>query len=188
MAICAVVLFTTEKLSVDVIAVVVMSTLLVTQIITPDEGISGFSNKATITVAAMFIISAALFKTGAVSYLGAITSKIFNKSYWLGLITVAISVGFFSAFINNTPVVAIFIPILLKVAKDIKVSPSKLLMPMSFASMFGGICTLIGTSTNILVSSIAEEAGIKGFTMFEFAPIGIILFVIGMALYALVWD
>ncbi len=179
-AVCAVVLFTTEKLSVDVIAVVIMSTLLVTGIITPDEGISGFSNKATITVAAMFIISAALFKTGAVSYLGSITSKIFARNYWLGLLTVTISVGFFSAFINNTPVVAIFIPILLKVANDIKASPSKLLMPMSFASMFGGVCTLIGTSTNILVSSIAEEAGLRAFSMFEFAPIGLLLFLIGM--------
>ncbi|MDH3446372.1 MAG: SLC13 family permease, partial [Deltaproteobacteria bacterium] len=185
-AICAVVLFTTEKLSVDVIAVVIMSTLLVTQIITPDEGISGFSNRATITVAAMFIISAALFKTGAVSYLGSLTTTLFAKSYWLGLITVTIFVGFFSAFINNTPVVAIFIPILLGVAKDIKVSPSKLLMPMSFASMFGGICTLIGTSTNILVSSIAEEAGRPPFTMFELAPIGIVLFLIGMT-YMLVF-
>lgn len=178
-AICAVILFATEKLSVDVVAIVVMSTLLAFGIISPEEGISGFSNKATVTVAAMFIISAGLFKTGAVSYLGKITSDIFKKSYWLGLITVMIAVGFFSAFINNTPVVAIFIPILLGVSRDIKVSRSKLLMPMSFASMFGGICTLIGTSTNILVSSIAEQNGIAAFTMFEFAPLGIILFIIG---------
>lgn len=178
-AIVAVILFATEKLSVDVVAIVVMSTLLVSGIISPDEGISGFSNKATVTVGAMFIISAGLFKTGAVSYLGKITSDIFKRSYWLGMITVMIAVGFFSAFINNTPVVAIFIPILLGVSRDIHISPSKLLMPMSFASMFGGICTLIGTSTNILVSSIAESNGIPAFSMFEFAPIGIILFLIG---------
>ena len=176
----AVVLFATEKLSVDVVAIVVMSVLLVSGIILPEEGIAGFSNKATVTVAAMFIISAALFKTGAVSYLGKVTSAIFKKGYWLGLLAVTISVGFFSAFINNTPVVAIFIPILLGVARDTKVSTSKLLMPMSFASMFGGVCTLIGTSTNILVSSIAEESGQKAFSMFEFAPLGLILFAIGM--------
>lgn len=179
-AFCAVVLFATEKLSVDVIAIVVMATLLVSQIITPEQGISGFSNKATVTVAAMFIISAGLFKTGAVSYLGKVTSMVFKKGYWFGLIAVTVFVGFFSAFINNTPVVAIFIPILLGVAKDVKISPSKLLMPMSFASMFGGVCTLIGTSTNILVSSIAEESGLKAFSMFEFAPMGLILFGIGM--------
>ena len=179
-AVCAIVLFATEKLSVDVVAIVVMSILLISGIITPQEGISGFSNKATVTVGAMFIISAALFKTGAVSYLGKLTSDIFRKGYWLGLITVMIAVGFFSAFINNTPIVAIFIPILLGVARELKLSTSKLLMPMSFASMFGGVCTLIGTSTNILVSSVAEEYDLPAFSMFEFAPLGIILFTIGL--------
>ncbi|MGI8786931.1 MAG: SLC13 family permease [Pyrinomonadaceae bacterium] len=177
--VCAVILFATEKLSVDLIALLIMATLLLLGIVSPEEGISGFSNKATVTVAAMFIISAALFKTGAVSYLGKITSDIFKKNYWLGLVTVMISVGFFSAFINNTPVVAVFIPILLGVAKDIKISASKLLMPMSFASMFGGVCTLIGTSTNILVSSIAEKNGQPPFSMFEIAPLGLIMFAVG---------
>ncbi len=179
-AICAVVLFATERLSVDLIAMLIMATLLVFGIVTPEEGISGFSNKATITVAAMFIISAGLFKTGAVGYLGRVTVLVFKKNYWLGLITVMIAVGFFSAFINNTPVVAVFIPILLGVAKEIKVSASKLLMPMSFASMFGGVCTLIGTSTNILVSSLAEKEGQPPFSMFEIAPLGLIVFAAGM--------
>ena len=175
----AIILFVTEKLSVDLVALVIMATLLVAGIITPEESIAGFSNKATVTVAAMFILSAGLFKTGAVRYVGKITSDIFKKSYWLGLILVMLGVGFFSAFINNTPVVAIFIPILLGVSNDVKVSTSKLLMPMSFASMLGGICTLIGTSTNILVSSIAEKANQPAFTMFEFAPLGLILFAAG---------
>ena len=179
-AICAVVLFATEKLSVDLIALLIMATLLVSGVITPEEGISGFSNKATVTVAAMFVLSAGLFKTGAVSYLGKITSDIFKRSYWFGMVTVMIAVGFFSAFINNTPVVAIFIPILLGVAKDTKASASKLLMPMSFASMFGGVCTLIGTSTNILVSSLAERQGQPAFSMFEIAPLGLIMFSVGM--------
>ncbi len=178
-ALGAVVLFATEKLSVDVIALLIMGTLLVTGIITAEEGIAGFSNKATVTVAAMFVLSAGLFKTGAVSYLGKITADIFKRSYWLGLVTVMFAVGFFSAFINNTPVVAVFIPILLGVAKEIKASASKLLMPMSFASMFGGVCTLIGTSTNILVSSIAEERGQPAFSMFEIAPLGLVMFAVG---------
>ena len=179
-AVCAVILFATEKLSVDLIALLIMATLLISGVITPEEGISGFSNKATVTVGAMFVLSAGLFKTGAVSYLGKITSDIFRRNYWFGMITVMFAVGFFSAFINNTPVVAIFIPILLGVAKDIKTSASKLLMPMSFASMFGGVCTLIGTSTNILVSSIAERQGQPAFSMFEIAPLGLIMFAVGM--------
>ncbi len=83
-----------------------------------------------------------------------------------------VAVGFFSAFINNTPVVAVFIPILLGVAKETKASISKLLIPMSFASVFGGVCVLIGTSTNILVNSIAEQRGQPAFTMFEIEPLG----------------
>ncbi|MFZ1700831.1 MAG: SLC13 family permease [Pyrinomonadaceae bacterium] len=178
-AIGAVILFATEKLSVDLIALLIMASLLLLGIINSEEAIAGFSNKATITVAAMFIISAGLFKTGAVSYLGTLTTLVFKKNYWLGMITVMFAVGFFSAFVNNTPVVAVFIPILLGVAKEIKASASKLLMPMSFASMFGGVCTLIGTSTNILVSSIAEEKGQPAFGMFEIAPLGLIMFVVG---------
>ncbi|CAN5140391.1 SLC13 family permease [soil metagenome] len=185
-AICAVILFATEKLSVDLIALLIMAALLISGVITPEEGISGFSNKATVTVAAMFVLSAGLFKTGAVSYLGKITSDFFKRSYWFGMVTVMIAVGFFSAFINNTPVVAIFIPILLGVAKDIKTSASKLLMPMSFASMFGGVCTLIGTSTNILVSSLAERQGQPAFSMFEIAPLGLIMFSVGMTYMLLV--
>ena len=175
----AVVLFATEKLSVDLVAISIMATLLLLQIIDPKEAISGFSNQATVTVAAMFVISAALFKTGAVSHLGKITSQVFNQNYWLGLIGVMIAVGIFSAFINNTPVVAIFIPIMLGVARDIQASPSKLLMPLSFASMFGGVCTLLGSSTNILVSSIAVDLDQPAFSMFEFAPLGLIMFAIG---------
>ena len=176
---CAVILFATEKISVDLVAITVMAALIVLGIISPIEAISGFSNQATVTVAAMFIISAGLFKTGAVNYLGKVASDIFKRSYWLGLISMMFAVAFFSAFINNTPVVAIFIPILLGVAKDLKRSTAKLLMPLSFASMFGGVCTLIGSSTNILVSSIAEELNQPAFSMFEFAPLGLIMFVIG---------
>ncbi len=179
-AIGAVILFATEKLSVDLVALLIMASLLSLGIIKSDEAIAGFSNKATVTVAAMFVLSAGLFKTGAVSYLAKLTTIVFKKNYWLGLITVMVSVAFFSAFINNTPVVAVFIPILLGVAREIKASASKLLMPMSFASMFGGVCTLIGTSTNILVSSIAEERGQPAFSMFEIAPLGLIMFTVGM--------
>ncbi len=185
-AICAVVLFATEKLSVDLIAMLIMGTFLIFGIVSPDEGISGFSNKATVTVAAMFIISAGLFKTGAVSYLGKFTADLFKRNYWLGMISVMVAVGFFSAFINNTPIVAVFIPVLLGVAKEIKASASKLLMPMSFASMFGGVCSLIGTSTNILVSSIAEERGQPAFSMFEIAPLGLMMFAVGLVYMLLI--
>lgn len=172
-------LFVTEKLRVDLVALIAMGLLLLSGIISPAQGLSGFSNTATVTVGAMFILSAGLFKTGAVTFLGSAVSRAFQKGFWTGIIIVMIVVGALSAFINNTPVIAIFLPILLGVARDTGISASRILMPVSFASMFGGVCTLIGTSTNILVSSIAEKNGLRPFTMFEFAPLGIVMFIVG---------
>lgn len=176
----AVILFASEKIPTDLTAILIMSILLLTGIITPQEGVSGFSNSATVTVGAMFILSAALRETGAVNYLGVLSSRIFKFNFWVGLIGTMIAVGFASAFINNTPVVAIFIPILLGVSMDNKIGAARLLMPISFASMFGGVCTLIGTSTNIIVSSIAVQHGFPAFTMFEFTPLGLVFFAVGM--------
>lgn len=175
----AVFLFVSERLRVDLVALLVMGLLLLTGIITPSQGLSGFSNSATITVASMFILSAGLFKTGAVSFLGNFVSRVFESGFWIGIFAVMVVVGVLSAFINNTPVIAIFLPILLGVSRDTGISVSKILMPVSFASMFGGVCTLIGTSTNILVSSIAEKSGLRAFTMFEFAPLGVLMFLVG---------
>ncbi len=175
----AVFLFVTEKLRVDLVALLVMALLLLSGIISPSQGLSGFSNAATITVGAMFVLSAGLFKTGAVSFLGDFVSRVFNSGFWIGIFSVMVVVAVLSAFINNTPVIAIFLPILLGVARETGISASKILMPVSFASMFGGVCTLIGTSTNILVSSIAEKNGLRPFTMFEFAPLGLLMFLFG---------
>ncbi len=175
----AVVLFATEKLSVDLVALMLMSALLLSGIITTGEGLSGFSNTATVTVAAMFILSAGLFKTGAVNFAGVLLAQLGKRSIWLVLGMVMLVVGTLSAFINNTAAVAIFLPVMLSVARDIGISPSKLLMPLSFASMFGGVCTAIGTSTNILTSSIAERRGQEPFGMFEMMPLGVVFFLCG---------
>lgn len=182
----AIILFATEKIAVDLTAIIIMGILLLSGIITPDEGISGFSNPATITVGAMFIVSAALRQTGAVNYLGLISSRIFRFNFWIGLVGTMVTVGVVSAFINNTPVVAVFIPIILGVAMDNKLNPSKLLMPVSFASMFGGVCTLVGTSTNILVSAIAVQHGLEPFSMFQFSSLGIVFFATGILYMTLI--
>jgi len=179
-------LFVTEKFPVDLVALMVMATLLVSRIISLEEGISGFSNTATVTVAAMFVISAGLFKTGALKVISFGLERIGRHSFWVALIAMMLIVGVISAFVNNTATVAIFMPIVLGVAREANVSPSKLLMPLSFASIFGGACTLIGTSTNILVNSIAERDGIGSFGMFEFTPIGLMIFFVGMLYMVLV--
>jgi di/tricarboxylate transporter len=176
----AILLFAFEKMPVDLTAITVMAVLLLTGIITAEEGISGFSNPATITVGAMFIISAALTKSGALVYVGTLASRLFKFGFVPAMIIMMISASLFSAFINNTPIVAVFIPIMLKIAYENNISPSKLLMPLSFASIFGGVCTLIGTSTNILVSSIAVQYGEPAISMFELSPLGLVFFVIGI--------
>ena len=176
----AVILFATERLPVDVVALVVMSALLLSGIVTPVEGLAGFSNPATVTVGAMFILSAALSKTGALNSVGALLVRLGRRSFWLALVSMMLFVGAVSAFANNTAAVAVFMPIMLSLARDINVSPSKLLMPLSFASMFGGVCTLLGTSTNILVSSIAEQHGQAPFGMFELTPFGLVIFGVGL--------
>ncbi len=176
----AIVLFATEILSVDIVALIIMVTLIVSGVISPTEGVSGFSNSATITVASMFILSAALFKSGAVVGLGNKLAELFQYNFWIAILATMLVVGIISAFINNTPVVAIFIPILAGAAAKSGHSLGRMLMPLSFASMFGGVCTLIGTSTNILVSGIAAENGLEPFSMFEMTKLGVIFFGTGI--------
>ena len=178
----AVVLFATEWLSIDLVALLIMLTLILTGIITPDEGVAGFSNRATITVAFMFILSAALLKTGALQVLAHRLSNTFRYNFSSGMILMMLLVAVVSAFINNTPIVAVFIPVMIQIAHASGQSPSKMLIPLSYASIFGGVCTLIGTSTNILVSGIAEKHGAAAISMFDMAPMGLI-FLAGGVLY-----
>lgn len=174
----AVVLFATEKLPVDIVALLVTAVLLITGVVTLEEGIAGFSSPAVITVACMFVLSAGLQKTGALGTIGSILSSGARGKSLLCLLIIAMVVPI-SAFINNTAAVAVLLPLVIGAANVGKIPASKLLIPLSFASQFGGVCTLIGTSTNLLVNSIAERSGVEGFNMFEFAPLGISLTIIG---------
>jgi di/tricarboxylate transporter len=184
LVVSAVILFATERLPVDLTALVIMGAMLLSGIIMPQDAIGGFSNPATVTVGAMFVLSAGLFKTGAVNILGGLLGRVGRKSFWLVLIVMMLMVGTLSAFINNTAAVAIFLPVVLAIARDCGFSAARMLMPLSFASMFGGVCTLIGTSTNILVSSIAERHGLDPIGMFETTALGLIFFAAG-SLYML---
>lgn len=178
--IVAVFLFATEKLPIDLVGLLILVVLVVSGVLTPDEGVRGFSNQATLTVAAMFVLSAALFKTGGVNLIGPRLAQLIKYNSTLGLAAMMISVAIISAFINNTPVVAVFIPVIIKAAEASKHSPSKFLIPLSYATIFGGTCTLIGTSTNILVSGIAVQSGLPALTMFDFAPMGLVFLVVGI--------
>ena len=169
-----------EKLSLDLAAMLAFSLLLVTGILTPAEAFGVFSNDAAITVACMFILSAALERTGVIDAIGHWLNRLVGKSDWSVLLVVLPVVALISAFINNTPVVVVFMPILISLAASRKLKPSKLLIPLSFASIFGGTCTLIGTSTNILVSSTAAQMGQAPLGMFELARLGLILTAAGV--------
>jgi len=176
----ALILFTTEALSIDLVALLIVVVLALGGVITPAEGVQGFSNPATITVAFMFILSAALLKTGALQVLGYRLSTVFRENFSLGLISMMLLIAVISAFVNNTPVVAVFIPVVVQIAHTAGRNPAQMLIPLSFASIFGGVCTLIGTSTNILVSGIAADNGLDEFSMFQLTPMGLILLSVGI--------
>ena len=189
----AVALFVSERYPSALVAMMVLAGLMLVALLLPwlpwirpdrwitlEEGVSGFSNPGVIVVAAMFVLSAGLQATGAVAWLGPWLARMARYPVLLvaGLLLV---VSLVSAFINNTAAVAIFLPVVLTACARSGLAPSRVLIPLSYASQFGGVCTLIGTSTNLLVSSISERGGHGAFHLFEFAPLGLILTVTGLA-------
>lgn len=176
----AIVLFFTEKFTIDTVAIGVMVAFLLTGILNVEEGLSGFSNPATITVAAMFVVSAAIFNTGLLDSFTHKLSTQAGKGQTHLLFALMLSAGFLSAFISDTAVVALLMPAVIKLKKTDGINPSKLLMPLSFGALMGGICTLLGTSTNILVSGIAEKAGLPSFGVFEMSLMGLVFFATGI--------
>ena len=177
-----VVLFVSEKYRLDIVAMLGLGVLLALGLVTLEDGFSGFSNPATLTVAAMFVLSAGLQKTGATAVVGRMMVR-FSRNHFAALVVIMVAVTVMSAFVNNTAAVAVFIPLVTILATRRKIAASKLLIPLSYASQFGGVCTLIGTSTNLLVSSISAEAGYGEFSMFEFSRMGLILFAAGVAYF-----
>ncbi len=172
----SVVLFVSEVFRVDIVALMVLSAVMACGLASPAEALAGFSNPATITVAAMFVLSAGLDRTGTLNPLSDWIAKLIRtKGTVISLFALTAVTGLVSAFINNTAAVAIFLPAVMSATKEAKVSPSRFLLPLSFVSMAGGTITLIGTSTNLLVNSVAVSHGIREFGFFEFAPLGFVL-------------
>jgi di/tricarboxylate transporter len=168
-----------EKLSVDVTAMCIMALLALTGILSPVEAVAGIANPAVITVGAMFLISRGLIRTGAVDYLSAKVITIARGRAKMAMLLVLLTAAVSSAFINNTPVVVLFIPVLISMCCRFGYSPSKYLITLSYVSILAGTSTLIGTSTNILVSDLSGQYGFEPFSMFELAPLGVPLAVAG---------
>ncbi len=173
--------FVREKMPPDIVALCAVGVLLVTGILSTADVLSVFSNPAPFTIAAMFVLSAALERTGVIDGLGRLVSRAGGHSPLLSVVLLLCSVMFLSAFINNTPVVVILTPVVIGLAHAIGVLPSKLLIPLSFASIFGGSTTLIGTSTNLLVDGVAQEQGLEPFGMFEITAAGLVMGAVGIA-------
>lgn len=168
-------LFIREKLPVAGTALLVMLILIVTNILTPEEGVSGFSNPATITVLCMFILSEGLQRTGIIHSLGDKLLAFTKKSNLKQMLALTFIVGPLSGFINNTAAVAVMIPMVIRLADQTKTYSSKLLIPLSYIAMAGGTLTILGTSTNILGSDIYRRLGFEAIGLFEITKLGIIV-------------
>ncbi len=179
-SVAALVLFVLEVISPDLVALLAVVAVLLTGVARPEQALAGFANPAVHTIAAMFVISAGLLKTGVVERFGRHLIHFGEKSPKLTFLLTIVTVVVLSAFINNTPIVVMMIPVALGLSRAHGIAPSKLLIPISYASIFGGCCTLIGTSTNLVVSGMAEEAGLEPFSMFELAPVGLVMAVVGV--------
>jgi len=175
----ALVLFVLEWLSIDTVSILVMVAFMAVGILSPEEGFQGFTNPATLTVGAMFVISYAVFHSGALSKVGELLKRASKVSYFFLLLSLMAVTSIMSGLVNNTAVVALLIPVVLNLSQQQSLYASRLLMPLSFAGILGGICTLVGTSTNILVSGIAEEKGLAPIGMFELTGAGLVFLLIG---------
>lgn len=176
----AIMLFIRQRLSIDLIALLIIAVLVMGGVLTPKQGLAGFSDPATLTVAFMFVLSAAVLRSGVLRALAPALSEQMRKSEVRGMAILLCGIPVISAFLNNTPIVAVFIPVVAQAARQAGISASRMLIPLSFATILGGTSTLIGTSTNILMSGIAVEHGLPPIAMFQQTPMGLVFLVVGI--------
>ncbi len=176
----ALVLFGTEKLPVDVVGIILVIGLVVTGVLTVNEGVAGFGDNIIVTIAGLFVLTGGLIKTGLVDLIGRRLYRIAGDNEFL-LTALIMGVAAMSASVlKNTTTTAMFVPIVIGLAHRAKISSSKLLMPLAFGAILGGSCTLIGTSTNLAVSGAIQRYGMEPYSMFELTRVGVVTVVVGM--------
>jgi di/tricarboxylate transporter len=184
--VAAVVLFVTGWVRYDLVALIVLLLLALTGLITGLEAIQGFSNPAVITIAAVLVLSGGLYRTGIAHFVGDHVLRLAGEGAGRLTLLLMVTAGLLSAIMNNIAVSALLIPVVLEISGRTGHAPSKLLIPLAFASLLGGMTTMIGTAPNILISGAAADAGLGGFGMFAFTPVGIAALVAGVAYMALI--
>jgi len=182
----AITFFVTEKLRVDLVAFLVVVALMLTGILDTSEALSGFSNPAVLTVAALFIVGGAVFQSGLAAAIGTRILAIAGKKESRLIAVLMVAVALLSSVMSDTGTVAVLLPAVVILSHDARISPSRLLIPLSYGALLGGAMTLIGTTPNIIVSDLLSESGLEPFSFFSFTPIGIAMLITGVAFMVLI--
>ena len=182
----AIILFVTERIRVDVVALIVLVSLAITGLVTPLEALSGFSNLAVVTVWAVLILSAGLARTGVAGLIGRPVLRLAGNSEARLIALIMLLVGVLSGFMNDIGVAALMLPVVVDIARRTGRAPSRLLIPLAFAALLGGLNTLIGTPPNILISEALRQYGLEPFHMFDYTPTGIVVMLAGITFMVLI--
>ncbi len=179
------VLLVTERASFVALGLLLIVTLPLLGVIDASAAVAGFANKAVLTIAGLYVIGEGLTHTGAMEFFGRLLDRVSAGKEWRLVFVLCALAASMSAFLNDTAVVVVMIPVLLKLSARSGVPASRLMMPLAFASLLGGICTLVGTSTNLIVSGLAERLGAAPLTMFSVTPVGVPMALVGIAFLTL---
>jgi len=182
----SVILLVTEWIPMEVTALLVLGTLAITGLVTPIESLSGFSSPAVVTVWAVFILSGGLTQTGVANIIGRYVRRMAGSRETVMIAVIMISAGVMSALMNNVAVAALMLPVVMDLARHTDTAPSRLLMPLAYGCLLGGLTTQIGTPPNILVTDALRNAGMQPFSFFDFTPVGLVIMTAGVAYMVLV--
>src|SRR5829696_7759494 len=176
----ALILFSIERIPLEVVAILLVMALVLTNTLTATEAFAGFGNDIVITIAGLFILTGGLARTGVIDLVGRRLHRTAGNSEFRMVALIMFAAALSAAVMKNTTTTAMFLPVVLGIAVRRNISPSKLLMPLAFGAILGGTCTLIGTSTNLAVSGALPRYGMQPFTMFELTKVGVVIVGIGM--------